>query len=219
MAGSGETWAGRFVLQGLRGYTVRVARRHPNTRRPTKPRRKKLETKVVEQTPAEKAGLTEPQYLFCLTYISNGFNASAAARAAYPNQTEASARVQGCENLTKPNIRAFISSRLEDAWRDKQMSGDECLARVAGDARADIRLLFDKDGKLRNPHEWPDEIADSIEAVDLANGKIKLASKTIARRTILEQTGKLRSPADAVDKLAELMRGDLERNRKLTAGA
>ena len=65
-------------------------------------------------------------------------------------------------------------------------TGDEALARVAGDARSDIRMLFNAKGALLNPHEWPDEIAHSVEAVDLTSGKVKLASKSNARRTILE---------------------------------
>ena len=32
------------------------------------------------------------------------------------------------------------------------MSGDEALGRVAMDARADTRLLFDEKGDLLNPH-------------------------------------------------------------------
>ena len=42
-------------------------------------------------------------------------------------------------------------------------------------------------------HEWPEEIAGSIESIDIAAGKVKLVSKITARRTILEQTGKLKS--------------------------
>lgn len=198
-----------------------MARRHPNTRRPSKPA-KKLEAKQLEVTPAQKAGLTEPQYIFALTYVSNGFNAAAAARAAYPNQKPHSAEQQGYENLRKPEIRAFINRQLEDAWVSRQMGGEEALALVAGDARADARMLVDEQGKPRGLHELPDEIASSIEAVEFEDGKvkkIKLASKAQARRTILEQTGKLRTPGESLDKLADLMREDMERNRKLTAGA
>ena len=34
-----------------------------------------------------------------------------------------------------------------------------------------------------------------VEAVDLTTGKVKLASKSTARRIILEQTGKLKAPS------------------------
>ena len=61
------------------------------------------------------------------------------------------------------------------------------------------------------PHEWPDEIANSVEAVDLKRGKVKLVSKATARRTILEVTGKVKGEA-GVDQLVDAMRQTLERN-------
>jgi hypothetical protein len=95
------------------------------------------------------------------------------------------------------------------------MTGDEALARVAGDARADIRMLFDTTGNLKKPHEWPDEIADSVEQVDLAGGKVKLASKSNARRTILEVTGKVKGES-SVDQLVEAMKATIEKNQAKT---
>lgn len=93
------------------------------------------------------------------------------------------------------------------------MDGDEALARVALDARADPRKLFGQDGKILPPAQWTDEIANSVEAFELkADGavKVKLASKTMARRTILEQTGKLKSPLEGgISALARALRGDL----------
>ena len=78
-----------------------------------------------------------------------------------------------------------------------------------------IRLLFDENGALLNPQDWPDEIASSVEAVDLKNRKVKLASKLAARRIILEQTGKLKRAADGgLDALAEAMRANLARYSK-----
>jgi hypothetical protein len=55
--------------------------------------------------------------------------------------------------------------------------------------------LFDEQGNILLPHLWPDELANSVEAVDVKAGKVKLASKSTARRIILEQTGKLKAPS------------------------
>ena len=85
--------------------------------------------------------------------------------------------------------------------------------RVAVDARADPRRLFGPDGKMLRPSEWPDDIANSVEALELkADGgiKVKLASKTAARRTILEHTGKLKAPLEAgLSRLERALRADL----------
>jgi phage terminase small subunit len=172
-----------------------------------------------EQTAATRSekpsNLTPAQYQFALEYLSNGFNATAAYKAAHPNVTYATARMEGSRTLAKPCIRAVIEDRLRNRWERLHMSGDEALARVALDARADIRTLFDGDGKLLKPHEWPDEIANSVEAVDLERGKVKLVSKVTARRTILEVTGKVKGEA-GVDQLVEAMRQTLERNSAKT---
>jgi phage terminase small subunit len=147
-----------------------------------------------------------------LNYLVNGFNATAAYAAAYPKATRRTARQEGYRFLTFPDVRRFIWSRLEQAWKDRQMSGDEALGRVAMDARADMRMLFDAKGEALLPHEWPDDITNSVESFERSpNGhvKFKLASKSAARRTILEQTGKLKSPLEGgMAALARAIRGD-----------
>jgi phage terminase small subunit len=156
------------------------------------------------------------QYEFCLNYLANGFNATAAYKAAYPAATLRSARELGHRLLTKVDIKAFLSTQLGEAWNALHMHGDEAFARVAMDARADIRLLFDEKGDFLHPLEWPDEVANSVETVEFYGGggvkRVRFVSKAAARRTILEQTGKLKSRVeDDVDALAEALRSNLER--------
>lgn len=94
------------------------------------------------------------------------------------------------------------------------MSGDEALARVALDARSDPRHLFNVDGEMLEPADWPDELANSIESVELTKDgayKVRFASKVQSRRTLLEQTGKLKTAADGFDALAEAIRADVSR--------
>lgn len=168
--------------------------------------------------PHEEADLTAAQYEFCLAYLANGFNATAAVRAAYPDVTsDVTIRAMGSENLTKPNIRAFLAPKMQDHWKALQMDGEEALARVALDARADLRGLYDADGKALHPKDWPDDLANSIEAVDLKEDgtyKVKLTNKGQARRTILEQTGKIKSPlAESVDALAAAILADRDAHK------
>jgi hypothetical protein len=51
--------------------------------------------------------------VFVAEYARNGGNASAAARKAYPNQTENSVKVQGWENLNKPNLAKAIREEFK----------------------------------------------------------------------------------------------------------
>ena len=78
------------------------------------------------------------------------------------------------------------------------MSGDEALGRVAMDARAAIRLLFDEKGELLSPHDWPDSVAGCVKAIQHGpyGLKITLVDPLVALRIILEQTGKLKSTGD-----------------------
>jgi phage terminase small subunit len=59
-------------------------------------------------TKKAKKSLTPKQEAFVAEYVRNGGNASAAARKAYPNQTEHSAEIQGWQNLRKPELAQAI---------------------------------------------------------------------------------------------------------------
>ena len=96
------------------------------------------------------------------------------------------------------------------------MGGEQALGRIALDGSVDIRQLYDETGELLKPHMWPDSIAGSVKSVqDGPYGlKVTLVDPLQARRIILEQTGKIKSPGDSLDALAQAIRGDLERNGK-----
>jgi hypothetical protein len=114
-------------------------------------------------------------------------------------------------------VQAFLKPQLDAHWKALQMDGEEALARVALDARADLRALFDANGKALPPQQWPDDLANSIEAVDIKEDgtyKVKLTNKGQARRTILEQTGKIKSPlAESVDALAAAILADRDAHK------
>jgi hypothetical protein len=58
--------------------------------------------------------LTIKQAKFAEEYLETG-NATEAANRAYKPQKRATARAMGSENLTKPNIRAYLEERAADA--------------------------------------------------------------------------------------------------------
>lgn len=165
-------------------------------------------------SPATLAGLTNAQYAFCLHYVANGFNASAAYRSAHPGVTNNTARVEGHKTLTNPDIKAHLATRLSEHWASLHMHGDEVLGRVAMDARADLTQLYDLTTEELLPmKEWPESVRNSIETFERTGDggvKIKLVSKGQARRTILEQTGMLKQPLDGgLSALARAIREDL----------
>jgi phage terminase small subunit len=156
--------------------------------------------------------VTPSQFEFCLNYLANGFNATAAYKAAYPGATLRSARELGHRLLTKVDIKTFLATQLAEGWKALHMDADEALYLVSCDARADIRELFDADGHLLPMQQWPDSIAVSVKAIHLGpfGTKIVLNDKLTARRIILEQTGKLKNPLSRGRTLARILAGDFE---------
>jgi phage terminase small subunit len=175
------------------------------TKRKAAARRKTA--KSISSLLHEQAGLIEPHYQFCLLYLSNGYNASGAYKAVYPAAQDNTARTGGYDLLTKPDVKAFLALHLKDRWKRFEMDADEASARVALDARADLRLLLDEHGKVRPPAEWPDEIANSVKSLKTTKDgvEVRLNDSLAARRLILELTGKLKGANDGLRDLAEIL--------------
>lgn len=84
--------------------------------------------------------LTNKQRVFIAEYLID-LNATRAAIAA--GYSENSARVIGCENLTKPDIKQEIDAAIQE----RLMKADEVLMRLAEHARGDIGDLLTDDGE------------------------------------------------------------------------
>ena len=159
--------------------------------------------------------MTPKHKAFCLEYLRRSFNATKAYQAVYPKAKATTAADAGYTLLRKPEIRAYLNRALERHWKGLQMDGDEALARIHPHARGDLRMMVDEKGLRLRIEEWPDELANSAESISFdESGQVKhvrLVSKLQARRTIMEQRGKLKSVGDGLDALAEAIRADLSR--------
>lgn len=90
-----------------------------------------MKRKDDQVEPIGADNLTDRQRAFCEEYLTTWNAAEAARRAGY---SAASARSIGSENLTKPDIRAYIDRRM----RELQLGEDTVLARLADIAFADM---------------------------------------------------------------------------------
>lgn len=128
---------------------------------PRTPKKKTGKKGAAKKPRSVNRGLTLKQQLFVDAYLgeANG-NATEAARIA----GYASPRIQGSENLTKPDIRAAIDSRLAQS----AMSSAEVLARLSEHASGSIGdvITLTEDGGYK---------LDLLKAK--ASGKIKLIKK------------------------------------------
>jgi Terminase small subunit len=116
-------------------------------------------------------GLTPLHHTFALTYLENGFNATAAYRATYPKAKQRTCEVNGHGLLRLAKVRAFLKERLEDAWRPLHMGADEALGRIAllasddPDSRvklAALRTVLEQAGKLKTLPQSVDALAAAI---------------------------------------------------------
>lgn len=79
-------------------------------------------------------GLTVKQKLFVEAYLSNGFNATKAARTAGYSGNDAQLAVRGSETVRNRKVDELIQQRLKEA----AMSANEVLARLSAMARGDL---------------------------------------------------------------------------------
>lgn len=180
------------------------------------PRRAKAVSAPLPRLSWEEAGLTIGQHTFCLAYLENGFNARVAYRTAHPDCTLGTADVEGHRTLNLPKVRRYMSERLERAWADLVIGGDQALGRVALAATLDAADLFDERDQLKPVSEWPLNARVALRSVqDGPYGrKVSFVDPHAALRTILEQTGKLKSVGGGLDALADALKRDLERRAK-----
>jgi hypothetical protein len=163
--------------------------------------------------------------LFIAAYMGNGFNRSAAARAA--GFSEKTSKEKGSEMFRRceDRIDALVKAKVAAL----HLKGDEVLRDLADDFRADRRGLYRRDGTLKAPHELTAEqmrLVDSLEVdeVSTADGKVRVRTvkvrlgKHIAtREQAMRHLGLFprdQGPADP-DEQARLVRERLGDIRKL----
>jgi phage terminase small subunit len=133
---------GRWVEEGTESDETPKAQAQPRKRATNGPRT-----------------LSAKQQRFIDEYLVDLNATQAAIRAGYSKRT---ARAIGCENLTKPDIRTKIHARLresEDHARLDRQRHIEALLRVVN---ADIRQLFDQEGKILPVEAWPEGVAPAV---------------------------------------------------------
>jgi len=101
--------------------------------------------------------LTGKQHGFVIAYLTNGFNATEAARTAGYKGDDNTLAVVGYENLRKPKIQERIAAYFEE----KAMAANEILFRLTSMARGQLRTRSSdtKDGTMDHH--------DAIKALEL----------------------------------------------------
>lgn len=105
--------------------------------------------------------LTEKQIMFCKEYIID-FNATRAAKSA--GYSEKTASEMGYENLTKPQIQEYIKKLTAKREEKLELSAEMVVKELMKIAFADVKELYDENGRLLEPYELSDSAAATISS-------------------------------------------------------
>ena len=89
--------------------------------------------------------MTPRQKKFCEYYIQSGNATDAARKAGYSEKT---ARAIGNENLTKPDIQAYIHERIGDQDKKRVADANEVLEFYSAVMRGEVKDQFGLDASL-----------------------------------------------------------------------
>ena len=117
------------------------------------------------------SSLTPKQERFIAEYITNGNNASAAARKAYPNMTPESASTQGWQNLQK----LAISKAIKEEYARQGITLEKAIRPVAKALEAKDREGNDDLDKQMRAHDrfMKDRAMGEENGVQLTIGEAK----------------------------------------------
>ncbi len=163
--------------------------------------------------------------MFCQEYVKDLNGTQAAIRAEYD---EKSARHQASRLLTNDHVCALIKQLNEKKLRSVKVDAETILTELLRLATSDIRKLFNENGGILPPNEWPDDIAKAVSSIqvdelfDYDNGqknqvgltkKIKLWDKNAALDKLAKHLGLLVDRIEVNGKvtLEELVNGSFKK--------
>lgn len=120
--------------------------------------------------PRGERTLTPKQVRFVDEYLVD-LNASAAARrAGYSAKTAGS---QAFDLLQKPEIVTALEAKRKELAAAVGVTRERVLQEMAKLAFSDLRALYNEDGTLKHPHEWPEGAAGSVAGMDFETVRVR----------------------------------------------
>ena len=138
--------------------------------------------------------LTAKQRRFVQEYIVDLNATEAAKRAGYSERTAYS---QGQRLLKNAEVQTAIGKAQTVREKRTGITADRVLKELARIGLSDIRQLFDSDGRLLRPEEWPDAAAAAVASIEVVTrnvgeGEVEHVAKIRAwdKPRALEMAGK-----------------------------
>ncbi|MCB1725763.1 MAG: terminase small subunit [Chromatiales bacterium] len=74
--------------------------------------------------------------------------------------------------LSDPALQAYLQERMRQRSKRTEIKQDRVLKEIATLAFFDARSLFDEQGRLLPPHQWPDEVAAAVAGIDVSTKQV-----------------------------------------------
>jgi phage terminase small subunit len=116
--------------------------------------------------------LTEKQKAFADAYIETGNQTEAARRAGYSSKTAYSI---GNENLKKPEVSAYIKSRMAELESQRVASADEVMRFFSSVMRGEVKDQFGLDASLQDRLNAGKELMKRYAAIEPKGEKARSA--------------------------------------------
>lgn len=124
-------------------------------------------TKTRKRRHLKKPALSAREVRFCVLWVDRGNATQCHIDAGFPENTSRIAQAQAASSLLKkPEISAFIRNLQTAAAEAAKVTVSRIAQGLERSANKDLRKLYDHRGRLKLPHEWPDEVAAFVEGVE-----------------------------------------------------
>jgi phage terminase small subunit len=111
--------------------------------------------------------LSLPEIRFCRLWLEHDENASAAYRdAKFPGVSEGSVGEMASRLLKKVEIQEYISELREQASDAAKITIEKIAQGLSHIAFANRGDLYDEDGTLKHPRDWPKDVAATVEGIE-----------------------------------------------------
>ena len=117
-----------------------------------------------EVAPPRRLDADERKALFAAEYAVDLNGKQAAIRAGYSPHT---AEQQASRLLRNVKVQQAVKAAVAERMKRVALSAENVLEQLRRLVMFDIRDLYRDDGTLREPHEWPDEVASAITGLDV----------------------------------------------------
>lgn len=117
-----------------------------------------------EKRSTRQPALNAKHLRFVDEYIVDLNATQAAIRAGYSPKT---AKQQGHRLLTYVDVQRAIEAKRKEVAGDLGITRERVLKEMAKLAFSDLRQLYNEDGGLKHPHEWPEGAAGAISGMEL----------------------------------------------------